>query len=133
MVAELPALTSFHGIGPTLQPNGEVDRQTLRKTAEDFESLFLNIVLKSMRNTVPKEGLISGGNAEEVYRSMLDDEYSKLMASQRHTGLADHIEKFLLDAYGNSQQNAGKKAYGVLQTQAKQETIGTGRSIAPPK
>ena len=74
------------------------DRATTKKAAEDFESLFLNIVLKSMRDTVQKSGLIDGGNAEDIYRSMLDDEYSKIMAAQRHTGLADNIEEFLLNS-----------------------------------
>lgn len=57
------------------------DRTTIKQAAEDFESLFLNIVLKSMRDTVQKSGLIDGGNAEEIYSSMLDDEYAKMMAA----------------------------------------------------
>ena len=70
----------------------------VKQSADDFESLFLNIVVKSMRDSVQKSGLIDGGNAEDIYRGMLDDEYSKMMASQRHTGLADNIESFLLKA-----------------------------------
>ncbi|MEN9835490.1 MAG: peptidoglycan hydrolase FlgJ, partial [Pseudomonadota bacterium] len=58
------------------------DRATIKKAAEDFESLFLNIVLKSMRDTVQKSGLIDGGNAEDIYKSLLDDEYAKMMAAQ---------------------------------------------------
>lgn len=81
---------------------GKTDNDTaqIKQLAEEFESLFLGIVLKSMRDTVPKDGLVNGGNAEEIYRSMLDTEYSKQMARQRSTGLANNIEDYLLKAYG---------------------------------
>ena len=100
------------------------DRTTIKQAAEDFESLFLNIVLKSMRDTVQKSGLIDGGNAEEIYSSMLDDEYAKMMAAQRHTGLADNIESFLLTSQAQSRPStppiaekaAGIKAYKATAT-----------------
>lgn len=93
----------------------ERDREDIRKVAEDFESLFLNIVLKSMRETVQKSGLLDGGNAEDIYRSMLDDEYAKMMAAQRHTGIADNIEEFLLRSSGDTSkaETAIEKAVGM--------------------
>lgn len=78
----------------------QASRAEIKKVADEFESLFLNLVLKSMRNTVQKSGFVDGGNAEDIYRSMLDDEYSKMMAEQRHTGIATQIEGFLLEAQG---------------------------------
>jgi flagellar protein FlgJ len=113
----------------------------IQKVAEEFESLFLNIVLKSMRDTVQKSGLIDGGNAENIYQSMLDDEYAKTMATQRHTGLADNIESFLLTAVQGMRQaseNAGKpqgiKAYQAssLQEPEKPAKIEDGAPSLPP-
>ena len=78
------------------------DTAQIKQLAEEFESLFIGIVLKSMRDTVPKDGMINGGNAEDIYRSMLDTEYSKQMAQQRSTGLANNIEEYLLKAYKTS-------------------------------
>lgn len=110
------------------------DREQIRKVSEDFESIFLGIVLKSMRQTVQKSGLMDGGNAEDIYRSMLDDEYAKMMAEQRHTGLADNIEEFLLRSYGDIQrpegqveQAIGMKTYQqqALQNSEKQARIDT--------
>lgn len=75
-------------------------RAEIKQVADEFESLFLNLVLKSMRNTVQKSGFVDGGNAEDIYRQMLDDEYSKMMATQRSTGIANQIESFLLEAQG---------------------------------
>ncbi len=112
----------------------EKERAVIKQAAEDFESLFMGIVLKSMRNTVQKSGLIDGGHAEEVYGSMLDDEYSKMMSSQRHTGLADEIERFLLESQvgRKDQGREGLKAYQgfQLQDQAKKAIMESDRSKA---
>ena len=71
-----------------------------------------------MRSSVQKGGLIDGGNGEDIFKGMLDSEYSKAMADQRSSGIADSIEKHLLQAYDpNSyntamiQKNSGMSAY----------------------
>jgi Rod binding domain-containing protein len=57
-------------------------------------------MFKSMRSSVQKSGLIDGGNAEEIYTSMLDSEYAKQMSQQGASGLADMIERQLLQSMG---------------------------------
>ncbi len=75
--------------------NREMSR--FREAAQEFESMFLNLVIGSMRQTVVKGGLIDGGNAEGIYQSMLDIEYSKSLAEQNMTGLAEALERQLID------------------------------------
>jgi flagellar protein FlgJ len=53
-----------------------------------MEALFLNYMLKEMRATVEKSGLISGGQAEEIFTSLLDVEISKKMAARGGIGLS---------------------------------------------
>ncbi len=60
----------------------------LKETCAEFESLFISFLLKEMRATIPKTGLMSGGRAEEIYTSMLDSEIAKEIASQRGIGLS---------------------------------------------
>ena len=60
----------------------------LKEACAELESLFISYLLKEMRATIPKTGLISGGRAEEIYTSMLDNQISKEMASQRGIGLS---------------------------------------------
>ena len=60
----------------------------LKKACAELESLFVSYLLKEMRATVPKTGLMSGGRAEEIYTSMLDTEIAKEVASQRGIGLS---------------------------------------------
>jgi len=65
--------------------------QELKEACSELESLFIFYLLKEMRATIPKTGLISGGRAEEIYTSMLDSQLSKEMASQRGIGLSSLI------------------------------------------
>ena len=46
-------------------------QKELRRAVADFESLFINQMLKSMRETIGKSELFHGGKAEEIYTSML--------------------------------------------------------------
>ena len=81
---------------PKLSGYTEKDLQQVRDSAEQFEAIFVEIMLKSMRASVEKSGMLDGGNGEDVFRGMLDFEYAKSMASQRSSGLASSIEKQLL-------------------------------------
>ncbi|HYX34068.1 MAG TPA: rod-binding protein [Oligoflexus sp.] len=88
----------------------------IKKLADEFEGIFLEIVLKSMRETVDKSQFIDGGNGEQIFQSMLDSEYAKNLASQRTTGLAVSIEQHLLGMMGESKaSDAMQKALGKAQ------------------
>lgn len=105
-----------------IKPQSTQKEADIKKLSEEFESIFLGLVLKSMRESVQKSGLIDGGNAENIYRSMLDDEYAKQMAAQHHTGLADQIANFL----SGQSELQGHKAYRGqgLPDDSKKATIG---------
>ena len=65
------------------------DDPKLRSACQEMESLFINHLFKEMRATVDKSGFISGGQAEEIFTSMLDTELSKEASTQGGLGLAD--------------------------------------------
>lgn len=52
-------------------------QQKLREASDEFASFMFGMLLKAMRKTVPKTGLLDGGQAEEIFRDFLDSEYSK--------------------------------------------------------
>lgn len=79
-----------------LLTSGNPDKAAIAKLSEEFEAVFTEIMLKSMRDSVPKSELIDGGNGEEIFRSMLDSQYAKDWAGQRRSGLAESIERQLL-------------------------------------
>lgn len=79
-------------------------KNAARKTAEDFEAVFLTQAFDKMFSSV-KGGAFSGGHAEETWKGFLAQEYAKQVASSGETGIADSIEK-MISAY---QKNLGEK------------------------
>lgn len=80
-------------------------REQIEKVSEQFEAIFLELVFKSMRETVPEGQLIERGFGEGVFSSMLDREYAGSMASSQSVGLARLIANQL-----DGLQESGKKA-----------------------
>lgn len=69
-------------------PHGAV-----KKAAQQFEALFMQMVLKSMRDALPKSGLLDSA-AQQMYSDMLDQQLATRVAASG-TGLADMIAKQL--------------------------------------
>ena len=70
------------------------DPEALRAAAKQFEGLFLQMVLKSMRDSVPREGLFDSDQSR-MYESLLDQQLALVMSSKGTTGLAAMIERQL--------------------------------------
>jgi peptidoglycan hydrolase FlgJ len=71
-------------------------RQQAKKVGQDFEGLFIGMMVKSMHETVGKDKLTGGGHGEEVYRSLLDQEYVAASVKRGGFGLAKQIEKDII-------------------------------------
>ena len=57
--------------------------------AQQFESIFIQQMYKQMRKTVPDDGLLPRGNADEIYNQLQDLEAAKITAQQGGIGLAE--------------------------------------------
>lgn len=68
----------------------EEDRQ-LKDVANQFEALFIFQTMQRMRSTVMKGGLFEEGMGEQIFRGMLDQEYSIKMAEAGNLGLAEMV------------------------------------------
>ena len=67
-----------------------------RETAQQFEAMFLQMMMKSMRDAVPKSGL-NESQAEETFQGMFDKEVSIAMAKRNTLGIADMLVKHMPD------------------------------------
>jgi Rod binding domain-containing protein len=105
---------------------GKKELAKIRESAQEFEAIFLETMLKSMRDSVQKSGLIDGGNAEKMYESMLDSEYAKQMSAQSMTGIAENIEKQLLVSAGYKSDPAALRA-AKLQGLAGYQSVSKGK------
>ena len=82
---DLSGLNSISSLGRKNTP------EALRQVAQQFESLFLNIMLKAMRdsNAVFAEGNYLQSNEMEFHQENLDNQLSVSMSEGRGLGLAE--------------------------------------------
>jgi flagellar protein FlgJ len=96
------ALQSFKGSNGAAQEKrmeqlgsamkGGSSEEEIDRVAKDFEAVFISQMLRHMFGDVGKEGLMHGGNAEEMWRDMLTEEYGKVVAGAGGIGIAPHVK-----------------------------------------
>lgn len=84
-------------------------QQQINKISRDFEGLFIGMMLKSMHETVGKDPLTGGGRSEEIYRSLLDQEYVAAAVKRGGFGLAKQVEKDII-------RQEGRRCSGIIDT-----------------
>ncbi len=72
--------------------------QQLRQAAEDFESLFVYYMLRTMRKTIPKSGLLGNGMGGDLWESMFDQQLATEVARGTSLGIAE----MLIQQLGNT-------------------------------
>jgi len=86
------------------------------KAAEGMETMFLEHMMRVMRQTVPKNDLDLENAATEIYRSMLDGETAKAAARGPGVGLADQIIAYLMADRYNQERRTGGTPHGTQQS-----------------
>ena len=78
------------------QPRNISEDIKLREAANDFESIFIQQMLQTMRKTSLESNLIPKSEGEKYFRSMLDEQYAQLAAKSGSLGLGEMIYKQLI-------------------------------------
>lgn len=86
------------GIGELRQAARQNSPEALKETAKQFEALFMNMVMKSMRDATPSDSPFENEQTK-MYTSMLDQQFSQNMA-KRGVGLADVLVRQLSNTAG---------------------------------
>ncbi|MGV8933111.1 MAG: flagellar assembly peptidoglycan hydrolase FlgJ [Gallionellaceae bacterium] len=68
--------------------------KALQKAAKQFEEVFMNMMLKSMRDATPQDGLFDSEQTK-MFTSMLDQQLSQSIGGTHGIGLADMMVKQL--------------------------------------
>ena len=84
----------FDGLGQLKGQARADSKGALRQTAQQFEALFLQMTMKSMRDSVVKSDLIES-NTSDQFESMFDKEVSVQLSKRNSMGLADMLVKNL--------------------------------------
>lgn len=69
---------------------------TLTELSQEFEGQFIGQMLQNMFSTVPVDEEFGGGTGEEMYRSLMIDEYGKLLSRTGGIGIADHVKREMI-------------------------------------
>jgi peptidoglycan hydrolase FlgJ len=99
-MSDLPAsfatatTATTHKSMPKLGPNR--DAAKIRETAQEFESVFLAQMMETMFQGIRTDGPFGGGHGESVYRSLLLQEYGKVLAKRGGIGLADAVTRQMI-------------------------------------
>lgn len=105
------------------------NKAELKAAVADFEALFIQQMLKSMRDTIDKGDLFHGGSGEEVYTSLLDTELSKSMAQAGGIGLSEMLLREL--SSGEAAQALRTELPPRLPAVEKRETSPAPEKAAP--
>jgi len=84
----------LNGLTDLKRASREDPNQAVDEVAEQFESMFIQMMLKSMRDALPKDGIFSS-NDMDTYTEMADQQIAVNMAKSGGIGLADVIARQL--------------------------------------
>jgi len=82
--------TDFKGLAELRSRAGDNSEETLREVAGQFEALFIQMMLKSMRDAGLGEGLMDSEHTK-TYQSMYDQQLAIDMSKKQGLGLADML------------------------------------------
>ncbi len=75
---------------------GQGDDKRLREASADFEAIFLSMMMQSMRKAFPKNEMFHGGQGEDVFQGLMDQELSKRAAMNgKGIGIGEMLYKSL--------------------------------------
>ncbi|HEV2701427.1 MAG TPA: glucosaminidase domain-containing protein [Steroidobacteraceae bacterium] len=93
--------TDFSGLQALKRAAAKNDPAALRKVAQQFESMFTRMMLKSMRDAVGTDPIF-GSDQEKMYQGMYDDQLALQLSKGRGVGLADMLVRQLQRLSANS-------------------------------
>lgn len=70
---------------------GGANHERLRRATKQFEAVFIQEMLKAMRETVPEGGLLDAGRSEEMFTALLDQHVADTAADRAEGSLADAL------------------------------------------
>ena len=97
-------------IAPITQPIPKLapmsNEQKAEAAAKDFEAVYISQMLTHMFEGIKTDGMFGGGNAENIFRSMMVDEYGKMLSENGGIGIASAVQNEILEMQSQA-QNGG--------------------------
>jgi peptidoglycan hydrolase FlgJ len=96
---DIRSALDFQGLGrlraQAAQTKDAASNPALRKAAEQFEAMFLQVMIKTMREATAsnEEGDLMGSSTTKTYEALFDQEIAQEMAKKGGVGLANMLVK----------------------------------------
>ena len=84
----------FNDLRRDARAEGDGKGENIKQVAQQFESIFVQMMMKSMRDTVQEGGLLND-DSMRFYQDMMDQQLSVDLSTQGGIGLAKTIERQL--------------------------------------
>lgn len=103
----------FQGIHGLRKVAREQSPEAIREVALQFEALFMQMMLKSMRDASMGDSLFDNDQSN-MYRDMFDSQIALQLSKQRGLGLADMLERQLSGQSGLTNTRPEEKSYPLF-------------------
>lgn len=87
---------ALQGAAEPRLPGRSVSPEKAREKAEEFEAVFLAQMIGYMFDGIETDGLFGGGHGENMFRSMMFQEFGKVLARAGGVGIADSVQREIL-------------------------------------
>ena len=71
------------------------EEQKLRAATKQLEGVFVQQLFKAMRDTVPQDGLTSGGAGEDIFTGLMDEKVAAQVPQQWAHGIGESLYRQL--------------------------------------
>ncbi len=129
----IKSYTDLHELNKLKQAGRDDDPRALKAVADQFESLFLNMLLKNMRqaNEAISEGGLFDSSESKFYQEMMDQQLAMSMSSGKGIGLSEVLVRQLspsgdkpeVDVDKTSQLNRSDRHFDGAMNQMMDHTI----------
>ncbi|MBY0509047.1 MAG: rod-binding protein [Rhodospirillaceae bacterium] len=93
----------------TREKNGQgTDMKKVHEAAEKFEAFFVSQMLEHMTSGIETDPMFGGGHGEDMWKSMMNQEYGKEIAKSGRLGITEQVMKGMLKM--QEQHDAAKEA-----------------------
>jgi Rod binding domain-containing protein len=93
-LAAAPGRVGVSQSGNQIKPTGDAAKADA--ASKEYESVFISQFLGSMFSDMPTDGITGGGQGEEMFRSLMVNEYAKGIEQQGGFGIAAQMKAELL-------------------------------------
>lgn len=80
---------------PMRLPHGG-DRASIKKAGDEFEAMFLSQMFSHMFDSVEVDPMFGGGHGEQMFRTMLVNEYGKNIVKAGGLGISAQLQNEML-------------------------------------